>query len=312
MASGEKKKILVALDGSENALGAVRYLCATGCFKDAQVILYHVFSCISAHFWDLERNPKYGEALSQVQNWESSQRKSILDAMETAKGLLVSAGYPEEAVSIRVEDRDKGFARDIIAEGLSGYEAVLLGRKGTGTLADISIGSVALKIIEKLFAATLLVANPQPLNSKVLIALDGSENSMRAVDFVARGMGAGPGRTVGLINVIRGQNDSSWAFKEFFAPKECMLQAEQEILTVFEEARARLEKAGFDPKDIAGKVVTGAASRAGSIVAESREAGYGAIVMGRRGLSRVEEFYMGRVSNKVLTLAKDACVVLVA
>jgi hypothetical protein len=32
------------------------------------------------------------------------------------------------------------------------------------------------------------------------------------------------------------------------------------------------------------------------------------IVVGRRGLSRVEEFFMGRVSDKVLQLAKEMAV----
>jgi nucleotide-binding universal stress UspA family protein len=39
-------------------------------------------------------------------------------------------------------------------------------------------------------------------------------------------------------------------------------------------------------------------------VEEARNSSCGTIVMGRRGLSRVEEFFMGRVSKKVLQLAK--------
>ena len=39
-----------------------------------------------------------------------------------------------------------------------------------------------------------------------------------------------------------------------------------------------------------------------------REGGYGTIVVGRRGLSKVYEFFMGRVSDKVLHLAKDMAV----
>ena len=36
--------------------------------------------------------------------------------------------------------------------------------------------------------------------------------------------------------------------------------------------------------------------------------GYGTIVVGRRGLSTVEEFDMGRVSNKLVQAAKDRAV----
>jgi nucleotide-binding universal stress UspA family protein len=69
-----------------------------------------------------------------------------------------------------------------------------------------------------------------------------------------------------------------------------------------------LGKAGVKGDQVSTKVVTGVASRAKAIVEEARKGGYGTIVMGRRGLSRLEEFYMGRVSNKVLQLAKEMAV----
>ena len=56
------------------------------------------------------------------------------------------------------------------------------------------------------------------------------------------------------------------------------------------------------------KLITGVASRAGAIVEEAKKGSYGTIVVGRRGLSKVEEFFMGRVSNKVIHLAKEMAV----
>ena len=62
---------------------------------------------------------------------------------------------------------------------------------------------------------------------------------------------------------------------------------------------------GFKDDDISTKTVTGALSRAGAIVHEAKQGGYGTIVVGRRGLSKVQEFFMGRVCNKVIQLAKE-------
>ncbi len=59
-------------------------------------------------------------------------------------------------------------------------------------------------------------------------------------------------------------------------------------------------------------MITGVSSRAGAIVEEAKRGGCGTIVMGRRGLSKVEEFFMGRVSNKVINLARDMAVWLVS
>ena len=66
----------------------------------------------------------------------------------------------------------------------------------------------------------------------------------------------------------------------------------------------RLKKAGLSDDQISSKIATGMTSRAKAIVEEAKKGGYGTIVVGRRGHSRVEEFFMGRVSNKVLQLAK--------
>ena len=56
------------------------------------------------------------------------------------------------------------------------------------------------------------------------------------------------------------------------------------------------------------KIITGAHSRAGAIVQEAKQGGYGTIVVGRTGLSKVRDFFMGRVSNKVVHLAKENAV----
>jgi nucleotide-binding universal stress UspA family protein len=85
-------------------------------------------------------------------------------------------------------------------------------------------------------------------------------------------------------------------------------QAEQAVVDLFEQSIARLEKAGLKSDLITMKTVTKMPSRAKAIVEEAKKDGYGTIVLGRRGLSRVEEFFMGRVSNKVMQLAKEMAV----
>ena len=80
------------------------------------------------------------------------------------------------------------------------------------------------------------------------------------------------------------------------------------MVTVYQEAMRRLEKAGVNPGLGATKTMTGVASRAKAIVDEARKGGFGTILVGRRGLSRVEEFIIGRARNKVLQLAKEKAV----
>ena len=84
--------------------------------------------------------------------------------------------------------------------------------------------------------------------------------------------------------------------------------AEEAMKMVSEESLDRFKKAGLELDKVTTKIVTGATSRAKAIVEEAKDGGYGTIVVGRRGLSRVAEFFMGRVSNKVMQLAKEMAV----
>ena len=87
-----------------------------------------------------------------------------------------------------------------------------------------------------------------------------------------------------------------------------MEDAEKEIQGVFDEATRRLRSAGFESNQITTQLVTGIRSRAESIIQEARDGDYGTIVLGRRGLSKVEEFFMGRVSNKVIQTIRNRAV----
>ena len=85
-------------------------------------------------------------------------------------------------------------------------------------------------------------------------------------------------------------------------------KAEGRMATVSEDCIGLLETQGADVSRIKTKIVPGVYSRAAAIFGEAQEENCGTIVVGRRGLSRVEEFYIGRVSNKVLQLALDMSV----
>ena len=85
-------------------------------------------------------------------------------------------------------------------------------------------------------------------------------------------------------------------------------RAEKRIVPVFELAKSRLTNWGLNPRRIKTKLITGALSRAGSIVREAEEGNYCTIVVGRRGLSEPGIYFLGRVSNKIVQLAKKQVV----
>jgi nucleotide-binding universal stress UspA family protein len=120
-----------------------------------------------------------------------------------------------------------------------------------------------------------------------------------------------------LFHVLTGSEASPFGFTEYLGNHELrwveeikkrIREDELAIESAMGEARERLVKAGFEPRKIDLKVVRGGGKQAGAIAEEAQKGEYDTIVVGRRGLSRVQEFIMGRVSNKVINLAKDKTV----
>jgi len=62
---------------------------------------------------------------------------------------------------------------------------------------------------------------------------------------------------------------------------------------------------GFKSKSISTRMITDKNSRARAIADEARQYDFGTIVMGRKGRSRVREFFIGRVTNKLIHMARD-------
>ncbi|MCF8131189.1 MAG: universal stress protein [Deltaproteobacteria bacterium] len=295
MTDKTKKKMLLAVDGSENSLEIVRYAAKIPAFREMATVLYNVRSKIPEGYWDLEKNGSAAWRISEARVWEKEHDKVIQGCMLKAENILKRAGFPKESVEVKIHNRKSGFARDIAKEAKQGYDGVMVGRKGMSNLKDFVLGSIATKLIEKISFIPILVVGKNPETGSVLLALDGSENATRAVDYVGKILG-GSDYAATLIHVIRSDNP------------EYVNERKMEMNGVFDEAREALITSGFNPDRITTKIITGARSRAAAVAQEAREGGYGTIVVGRRGLSRVRDFLMGRVSNKLIHLAKNQAV----
>ena len=303
MKNKSKQKVLLTFDGSEHAFHAINYLSKVAPFHKMEIVLFNVFSSIPESYLDLEKDPQFSRSSQTVKAWEMQQKKEIQKSMENAKQKLLHSGFSPDRVSIRIHNRKEGIARDIVKEAKNGYSAVIIGRRGTGTYKEIIVGSVAKKIVEKVLFLPVLMIGELPPDDKFLVAIDGSENADRAVDYVA-GMLGGFDFNINLFHAIRGDLSIHSGIAHLFLPKESLEDVEAGAIAIFDKAKRRLENAGFTSGQINTKLVSGVHSRAEAIVKEAREGDYGTIVLGRRGLSKVQEFLLGRVSNKVISIIR--------
>ncbi len=300
------RKILVAVDGSKRSKLTIKYICEHLGFLDASFVLFHVFSAIPESYWDLGKEPKSVRVTSSVRAWQADQKRQIDAFMQQCVETLQLGGFPKAHVKIKIKKRSKGVARDIIGEARNGgYDAVIIRRRGMHILPEIIMGSVASKLIQKLSFVPVIVAGLKDCTGRVLIAFDGSTDAMRAVRFVGDILKDTPGR-VTLFYAIRAAGAGGHDF--LFSSPEYMDAARAAIDIHFDAAVARLRSCGMAPEAITTRIAENVDSRALAIRREAEEGEYGTIVVGRRGMSRVRDFFMGRVSNKILNGAREHAV----
>jgi len=302
-----KNKILVAVDASDRCMETIRHITQRDPFQKKHLVLYHVFITLPDFYWDIEMEPQSRGAVAHARAWEAAKKNDIEKFMEKARKMLLDAGFPKETVTVKIKQSEKGIARDIVEEAKDGYLAVIISRSGEGELPEPFLGSNASKVIHKLHFVPVFIAGKRLPGKNILVALDRSEGAMRAVDFVGELMG-GHDFNVTLLHVIRNgeQIKPGASFKPM--PEEDIQTEEQKMQAVFDEAKRRLVDYGFKPDHVTSKVITGASSPPRAIVQEAEQGGYSPIVIGRRGLSKLQEFFMGSVSNQVIQLGVEQAV----
>ena len=152
---------------------------------------------------------------------------------------------------------------------------------------------------------------------KILIAFDESVNAMRAVEFVAKAFTKD--KKITLFSVTPDTaalcDMNSPSLTPYFMEQKgtfCTLEEKKKDLLNEAQKKAKqlLLDAGFKGQNIKTKVQTKKKGVARDIVNEA-SAGYDTIVIGRRGLSGIKEFFIGSISNKVLNLASSVSILVV-
>ncbi len=132
------KKVLIAMDGSENAAMGVAY--AGDLLSRAEGVRIGVV---------------------HIRTEESEDRADeIRRMMETARNILLEKKIPEEAVTIIVKKMRNGVAKDLLDEiSAGGYGTVVVGRRGLSRARRLLFGSVSNKIVQSAKGCTVWVVD---------------------------------------------------------------------------------------------------------------------------------------------------------
>jgi nucleotide-binding universal stress UspA family protein len=297
-------RILVAIDGSQRSLETVKYMTQVPCFRQMEVNLFHVFNAIPEAYWDLAKEPASLNMSASVRAWEKQQREKIEEHLAACRQMLLDADFQPQRIKLTLSPRKTGIARDIIAESKHNYGAVLLRRRGMGRVPGLVLGSVAYKLLANLQHVPLIFAGRKPIHQRFIVALDGSTGAERALEFAIRLLGGQPAEFI-LVNVLRGAAAGGPNNRLRYDSLEMPEAVAAQVRNLLYNAKMQLQAAGHDSGSIQSEIITGADSRAKAIVDMAVEKRADTIVLGRRGISRVQEFVMGRVSTKVLHLGRQ-------
>ena len=65
------------------------------------------------------------------------------------------------------------------------YDLVIIGVRGLGEVQENAIGSVCERVVRRINTDVLIVKNERPLEGRIIVTVDGSEQSFRAVEMAA-------------------------------------------------------------------------------------------------------------------------------
>ena len=143
----------------------------------------------------------------------------------------------------------------------------------------------------------------------IMVAVDSSDNARRAVLFVGDFFGCYEGFQVTLLHIIL--EPEATFFKDNDERQKWLAAQREESMSTMKEYKHILVDAGFAEDKVNVRVDTmRAPSVADCIIKEQEEMKCCTIVIGRRCISKKEEFIFGSTSNRIIHEAKK-CAVLV-
>lgn len=154
------KKILVAIDDSENAMRAVEFI-AKSFTPDHIITLFSVILDTPA-ICDMNNpslTPYFMAQKAAFCSVEDKKKAFVKEALQKAKEILIKAGFEEENIAIKVEDKKKGVARGIIHEADLGYDTIILGRRGLSGIKEFFLGSVSQKVLQSAKTVSVVLVN---------------------------------------------------------------------------------------------------------------------------------------------------------
>jgi nucleotide-binding universal stress UspA family protein len=297
-----EKKVLLAVDDSLHSKNAVDYAVRVGAFaRDLSYTLFYVQPSISQFLLEEARTSSQANAeLKKVIRKNTAAARGILEKL---KEQMVRSGVDAARIELETEPKALGRAKDIIERGQQGlFDAIVVGRRGLTRTQKFFMGSLTANLVEHSRVIPLWVVDGEVTAPGIILAVDGSESSLRAVDHLSFMLsGLPPENRITLFHVTPRAADTCVVdFEERDSAIDAVVtRGDRRCVDQFyAHAFKKFQEAGIAEAQIEVKTSRRGANIGKAILGEVQKGDYGTLVIGRRGISRA--FFMGSVSRHVI------------
>ncbi len=314
------RRVLIAVDGSVQSINAAYYIGRLLIPEKTTLTLFLVENLVPEVLWDTPAEDREGAAPVHLDGWwESIHIKHNRNIVGKIRDTLIREGFPEASVEIKIRPRNRGIARDIIEESQKGYDLVVAGRIGHNIHTGAMLGNCARKLITAITHTSLAIVGGLPDTKGVLIGFDGSDGSRKCLKNMAEMMSRKI-ETISMCYVSRPLSPRNDSLDPLNITLSAYHQAEQthqknhqlRMRPRLQKAEAELTAHGFSPESIHSIILRSYPSRSEGLIEEAKKHGCTTLMVGRRGHSCVEAFFLGRVGDKLIQLAQDRAIWLVS
>ncbi len=282
-----EKRVLVGIDDSEVSLKVAGYV-AKMFVRDPMFnasLIYVLPALPTVLFEEEHKLDKYQRAYKK--KLESKYQGQVEEIFRKVKKVFLKVGWAEGRLETITAPRHFSLSKELLFFAEHGYyDALALGWQDMSGIERIFKSSTGEEVLYSPKNVPLWLIADDLISSSVLVAIDGSESAMRAVDHAGF--------------VLSGRKDIEFILFH-------VVSGQEEAASIFNRAESILTKAGI-PKSQIKKVAYQGKNIAEAILAYKKANQISTVIMGRRGISKMKALFWGSVSSKVLKETKGGAV----
>lgn len=298
----QRLKILIPVDGSEQAMHAAVYAARVFPADRTEIVLFHVDAQNPDLGKSMSGNPLYDEKMKDIDRWMAADHKVMNQYMEKAVARILELKFPESSVSVKIKKKEERVIDEIVREARDEYDAVIVGKTGKSRLKDKFIGSLSMKLAGKLNRIPLIIVDGDPKTDKIIISVDRREEAFKCIHYIGALLDIEK-VNIAICHVARCAAKKDEADEHFDCKEsehDCPLRDVECICPSIDNMKECLVESGILSEKISDLIVE-ADNPVESTLELSRSYQIGTIVVGRRAIVPfIEELISGRYSQKML------------